>query len=316
MSAFQNIANPGSYRVIYADPPWAFETWSHRGQGKGASKHYATQGLDWLKSLPVGDIAAPNAALFLWMVQPLMPEAIDTMRAWGFSYKTLSYVWVKTKTPPGQMLFWDEAWAKGLGRLGLGYHTRSGAELVLLGTRGKGYERLSKREAQVVFAPLREHSRKPDDIAESIVRLADGPRLELFARQRRAGFDAWGNETDKFTGVDESRAKASDEAGPTEGSGELAGRLDAGRTASERRTEDVTAGETAQASNWVEERADEIANLSACAPPQAGDRKASNSTGTPSTILTRSALTREQEDDLLEIPSFLKRTTPVGRVFP
>jgi N6-adenosine-specific RNA methylase IME4 len=188
----------GQYRVIYADPPWAFETWSHRGQGKGASQHYPTQHMDWLKSLPVSDLAGPNAALFLWVVQPLFPQALELIRAWGFEYKTVGYVWVKCKQPAGQMLFWDEAFAEGLARKGLGYHTRSGSEQCWIATRGKGYARLSKGEAQVVHAPLREHSRKPDEIADSICRLAEGPRVELFARTTRPGFDAWGNEIDKF----------------------------------------------------------------------------------------------------------------------
>jgi N6-adenosine-specific RNA methylase IME4 len=195
---FAHLPHCGGYRVVYADPPWSFETWSHRGQGKGASKHYAVQGIDWLKSLPVGALAAPDAALFMWVVQPLLPQAFELMRAWGFEYKTIAYAWVKTKDDPGSMLFWDRAWDQSAVRLGLGYHTRSGMELCLLATRGKGYARVSKGERQVVHAGVREHSRKPDSIAASIVRLAEGPRVELFARTARLGFDAWGNDTDKF----------------------------------------------------------------------------------------------------------------------
>lgn len=210
---FAHLPHRGAYRVIYADPPWAFETFSDRalasrhtnprdraGNKKSPVRHYATQGIDWLKSLPVGALAAKDAALFVWVVQPLLPQAFELMRAWGFDYKTIAYGWVKTKDDPGSMLFWDQAWDQSAVRLGLGYHTRAGMELCLLATRGKGYERLSKAERQVVHAGVREHSRKPDCIAESIVRLAEGPRVELFARCARPGFDAWGNETDKFAG--------------------------------------------------------------------------------------------------------------------
>jgi N6-adenosine-specific RNA methylase IME4 len=215
LPALCDLPQAGRYRVVYADPPWAFETWSHRGVGKGASQHYATQGFDWLKSLPVGDLASPDAALFLWVVQPLFPQALDLIRAWGFEYKTVGYIWVKCKTPPGEMLFWDEAFAQGLARKGLGYHTRSGSEQCWLATRGKGYARLSKGEPQVVHAPLRAHSQKPDEIADSICRLAEGPRAELFARTQRPGFDAWGNETTKFqpaADAPESRALACEAA--------------------------------------------------------------------------------------------------------
>lgn len=181
------------YRVLYADPPWAFATWSHRGQGKGASQHYETLDIDGLCALKLGACAAPDAALFMWVVQPLLPEALRVIEAWGFTYKTVAFYWVKLKSGQDRLFYAGEDV-----RLGLGYHTRSGCEQCWLATRGKGYERLARGEPQVVFAPLREHSRKPDEIAASIRRLAQGPRLELFARTVQPGFDAWGNQTGRF----------------------------------------------------------------------------------------------------------------------
>ena len=185
---------PGPYRVIYADPPWSFATWSHRGPGKGASQHYGVMAAEDIAALPVASIAADGAALFLWVVQPLLPQALELIARWGFVFKTVAFAWVKIKGKQDRLFYaGDDV------RLGLGYHTRAGFEQCWLATRGDGYERMVRGEPQVVFAPLREHSRKPDEIAEAIVRLAgDVPRIELFARTGRLGWDAWGNETEKF----------------------------------------------------------------------------------------------------------------------
>ncbi len=192
----------GPFKLIYADPPWSFATWSHRGQGKGASQHYDVMTLDDIAALPVAEVAAQDAALFLWVVQPMLPEALRLIEAWGFTFKTVAYCWVKIKGVAernGQ----DRLFYAGEDvRLGLGYHTRSGMEQCWLATRGKGYDRLAQGEAQVVFSPLREHSRKPDEIAESIVRLTgEVPRLEMFARTARPGWEVFGNQTDKFGAV-------------------------------------------------------------------------------------------------------------------
>lgn len=183
------------YSVIYCDPPWSFHTWSHRGQGKGASQHYSTMDAQSIRDIDVASIATDDAALFMWVVQPQLPEALDLIRAWGFEFKTVAYVWVKIKGGQDRLFYAGDDIRKGLG-----YHTRSGAEQCWLATRGKGYDRLSKGEAQVVFSPLREHSRKPDEIADSIIRLTgDTPRIELFARTRRPGWDSWGDQVGKFT---------------------------------------------------------------------------------------------------------------------
>lgn len=185
------------YSVIYADPPWRFETYSAKGKDRAPDQHYSTMPIDDIRALPVTDWAAENAALFLWVYQPMLREAFTLFDAWGFTFKTVAYVWVKITGGQDRLFYGQEDVRKGLG-----YHTRAGTEQVWLATRGKGYERLSKGESQVVFSPLREHSRKPDEIAESIVRLVgDVPRLEMFARTRRQGWEAWGNEADKFAGA-------------------------------------------------------------------------------------------------------------------
>lgn len=188
---------PGPFSVLYADPPWAYHTRSHRGQGKGAAQHYATMPAEDIRALPVRDIAADDAVLFLWVVQPQLPEALALIEAWGFTYKTVAFYWIKTSGRQERLFYGAED-----ARLGLGYHTRSSAEQCWLATRGKGYKRQSASVRQVVHAPLREHSRKPDEIATSIEQLTgDVPRIELFARTKRPGWSVWGNETDRFRGA-------------------------------------------------------------------------------------------------------------------
>jgi len=183
----------GHFTVGYLDLPWTFATWSHRGQGKGASQHYECWSLDRLMVLPIPKLMAPDAALFIWVVQPLLPEAMQILAHWGFTYKTVAFVWVKMPAN------WTEASGRVRPRLGLGYHTRSGAEQCWLATRGRGYKRRSQGVEQVIHAPLRAHSQKPDEIAARIERLVgDVPKIELFARTRRPGWSCWGDELDKF----------------------------------------------------------------------------------------------------------------------
>lgn len=181
------------FAAILADPPWAFKVWAKdTGHGRSAESHYATQGLDWIKSLPVADLAAPDCALFLWACMPQLPEALDVIAAWGFRFKTCAFTWAKTtraSTPT-----WAPRW-----HIGLGYWTRANAELCLLATRGHP-KRLRADVRQLIVAPVREHSRKPEESRERIEQLVVGPYLELFARQARPGWVAWGNQTDRFAG--------------------------------------------------------------------------------------------------------------------
>lgn len=187
------------YKVIYADPPWRFQPWSHRGEGKGATQHYDCMTLADIEKMPVADMADDDAALFLWVVQPMLPEGLRVMEAWGFKFRTVAFVWVKMPATWNDDVQGSFLEPRLKPRLGLGYHTRSGAEQCWLGIRGDGYARVGEDVEQVLHAPLREHSRKPDEIAERIVKLCgDVPRVELFARCRRQGWAAVGNELDKF----------------------------------------------------------------------------------------------------------------------
>ena len=173
------------YRLIYADPPWTFATYSAKGKGRSPEAYYDCLSLAELASLPVAEWAAEDAVLLLWTTDPLLEKAFEVIRAWGFTYKTVGFYWVKQNR-------------SGVGFFtGLGFWTRANPEPCLLATRGNP-KRKAADVAKLVVSPRREHSRKPDEIYERIERLCEGPYLELFARTTRPGWDAWGAEVGLF----------------------------------------------------------------------------------------------------------------------
>lgn len=170
------------YNIVYADPPWQFSAWSDKAQ-KHVTKHYPTMTIQEIMDLPVEELAADNAVLLMWATFPNLELALSTIKAWGFTYKTCAFTWVKQnrKTPS---LFW-----------GMGYYTRSNTEVCLIATKGKPLPRLSHKVHSVLLSPVENHSKKPDDARSRIVELfGDLPRIELFARQHADGWDCWGNE--------------------------------------------------------------------------------------------------------------------------
>jgi N6-adenosine-specific RNA methylase IME4 len=173
------------FPVIYADPPWTFETWTDKGKGRSAERHYGCMSLDDIKALPVRQLAADDSALFLWTTFPHLPQAHEVIEAWGFSYRTLGFIWVK-QTRDRQRL-----------AIGNGYWTRANSEPCLLAARGRR-QRKSAGVHSVILAPAREHSRKPDETYARIEALLEGPYLELFARSERPNWTCWGNEVGKF----------------------------------------------------------------------------------------------------------------------
>lgn len=137
-----------------------------------------------LCALPVADLAAKDSALFLWATFPQLPEALRLIRAWGFTFKTVAFVWLKLNKKSPTWFY------------GLGYWTRGNAEICLLAKRGKP-KRRSAGVHQFIISPVEEHSKKPDVTRDKIIELAgDLPRVELFARQKTPGWDVWGNEVD------------------------------------------------------------------------------------------------------------------------
>ena len=191
----------GHYGAILADPPWRFRTWDQReaiprsrssGTNVSAATHYGTMDIEAICALPVGELAAPDCVLLLWATWPNLEDALRVVAAWGFAYKTAGFLWAKAHANQLELFRDDHD-----GLMGLGYWTRANSEPCILATRGRP-QRLNADVRQVIIEPRREHSRKPDCVYGRIERLVAGPYLELFARNRRAGWDAWGNETDKF----------------------------------------------------------------------------------------------------------------------
>lgn len=173
------------YACLLADPPWAFSTYSGwKVPQRAAARHYDTMSEADLSALPVLSVAADDAWLMMWVLDTHVDQALRIGKCWGFEYKTLGLVWHKMS--PG-----------GLGYIGLGHWFRSGGEISILFTRGQP-KRLDRGVRQFIQSPIRDHSRKPEGQYERIERLVAGPRLELFARHRRYGWDAVGNEVGKF----------------------------------------------------------------------------------------------------------------------
>jgi len=172
------------YNIVYADPPWSFNFQKRNGLGAKAKKRlYSTMKAQDIINLPVAEITAKDSVLFLWVMNSELPLALDVIKAWGFMYKTVAFAWVKT-TVNGKYCFGGGNW------------TRSNFELCLLATKGKP-KRVSASVRELVVSQRREHSRKPDEIRDSIIQLCgDVPRCELFCRYPSVGWDVWGNEVE------------------------------------------------------------------------------------------------------------------------
>jgi N6-adenosine-specific RNA methylase IME4 len=175
------------FGAILADPPWQFQNKT----GKVAPEHrrlsrYATLSLDDIKALPVGELSADVAHLYLWVPNALLPEGLAVMQAWGFRYKS-NLVWHKVRKDGGSD-----------GR-GVGFYFRNVTELVLFGVRGRSARTLAagRRQVNYLSSRKREHSRKPDELYPLIEACSPGPFLELFARGMREGWTVWGNEADE-----------------------------------------------------------------------------------------------------------------------
>lgn len=174
------------YSTIYADPPWRFQNRT----GKVAPENkklnrYETMHLDEIMALPVAEISAEKSHLYLWVPNALLPEGLEVMKAWGYTYKG-NIVWEKVRKdgePDGR---------------GVGFYFRNVTELLLFGIKGAPNRTLAPARSQVnlVRTQKREHSRKPDELIPIIEGCSPGPYLELFARGDREGWDMWGNQAD------------------------------------------------------------------------------------------------------------------------
>ncbi len=181
---FKAFTDGKKYRTIYADPPWQFQNRT----GKVAPEHkrlnrYATMDLESIMSLPVSEVAEEKCHLYLWVPNALLPEGLAVMKAWGFEYKT-NLVWEKVRKdgqPDGR---------------GVGFYFRNVTEILLFGIKGDKNRTLQPGRSQVnlIRSMKREHSRKPDEFVDLIEACSYEPRLELFARGNRDGWDMWGNQ--------------------------------------------------------------------------------------------------------------------------
>ena len=177
-------APQSDYRVVIADPPWSY---SNSGCNGSAQKHYQTQSDEWIKALPVSGICADDSVLFLWATWPKLNVAFNVIDSWGFKYVT-GFPWVKVNEVSDD-LFGELKFSMNYG---VGFWVRGASEPLLIAKRGKA----SMRSNYIgLLSPNLEHSRKPESVY-SIAELHDGPRIELFARRSREGWDAWGNEID------------------------------------------------------------------------------------------------------------------------
>lgn len=171
------------YDIIYADPPWRYYTYSEKGKGRSAESHYPTMAKTEIQKVPVKSISAKNSVLLLWVTAPCLIEGLELIKAWGFTYKTVAFTWVKQNKKSNSLF------------MGMGYYTRANAEYCLLATRGKVLKRQSRSVSSVVLSHIERHSQKPKEVRDRIVELfGDRPRIELFARDQADGWDCWGNE--------------------------------------------------------------------------------------------------------------------------
>ncbi len=175
------------YKIIYVDPPWKYDNinwYKHRGS---ENKHYSTMEIEEMSKLPVGDICDKDCVLFMWVTTPFLKKGLQLMESWGFKYCTVAFNWVKT-------------YKNGKPYCGMGLYTRNGSEICLLGRTPK--TQLKRRDNgiyQVFKSEVRKHSQKPDVVYDFIEKLyGDVPRIELFARTKRRGWDAWGNEVPDY----------------------------------------------------------------------------------------------------------------------
>lgn len=181
-------AGETKFATVLADPPWQFQNRT----GKMAPEHarlnrYPTMTLQDICDLPVADVVADTAHLYMWVPNALLPDGLKVMENWGFSYKS-NIIWYKIRKDGGP------------DRRGVGFYFRNVTEILLFGVRGKNArtEKLGRTQENIISAMKREHSRKPDEQYPLIEGCSNGPRLEMFARGPREGWTVWGNQSEEY----------------------------------------------------------------------------------------------------------------------
>ena len=178
------------YNIIYADPPWSFGNRMYSSNKndhhRAITRAYSVMTTKDIMSIPVKDITDDDAICFMWTTDAHIPDALKVMEEWGFTYKTIAFIWNKKEKSGKQVCF-------------MGQWTMKGSEIVLLGTKGKMTQYLKSRKVRQLTEAERKrkiHSRKPQEIRDKICEMfgSDLPRIELFAREKTEGWDVWGNE--------------------------------------------------------------------------------------------------------------------------
>ena len=189
--SLQSFTGGKKYQTIYADPPWRFQNRT----GKVAPEHkrlssYKTMSLENIKALPVSELSDDKAHLYLWVPNAILPDGLAVMDAWGFEYKG-NLVWEKVRKDGGPD-----------GR-GVGFYFRNVTEILLFGIKRKSMPNRTlapaRSQVNLIRAQKREHSRKPDEFISLIEACSQGPRIELFSRELRSGWDCWGDQVDMHT---------------------------------------------------------------------------------------------------------------------
>lgn len=173
------------YELIYADPAWQYKDKRTGGSFKsGAAQHYKVTSIQDMMLLPIDKITAPNCLLAMWHVAPMPQEALDLVKAWGFTLKTM------------KGFTWHKLTKNGLSHFGMGHYTRANTEDCLIAVKGR--PKIKSHSVRQFFeAPIMRHSEKPPEIRDRLVELVgDVPRIELFSREKVDGWDCWGNEVD------------------------------------------------------------------------------------------------------------------------
>ena len=170
------------YSIIYADPPWDYKgQLQHTGSGGkdsgGAIRHYPTVPVSEMETWDVASISEENCLLFMWSTSPHLEQAMQLGKAWGFQWATIAFVWDKQRPNPG-------------------FYTMSQCELCLVFRRGRiPQPRGARNMRQLVQVKRTRHSEKPDAVRERIEKMfPQQSKIELFARKRYPGWDAWGLE--------------------------------------------------------------------------------------------------------------------------
>jgi len=177
------------YQIIYADPPWNFGNRLYSSNKidnqRAITRVYPVMKTGDICNIPIRNICEKNAVCFMWVADAFIPDAVEVMKAWGFKYKTVAFIWLKKELSGKQVCY-------------MGQWTMKNAELVLFGTKGKMTQFLKSRKVRQLQEAIRErkkHSKKPQLIRDKIIEMfGDLPRIELFAREKTEGWDVWGDE--------------------------------------------------------------------------------------------------------------------------